>query len=212
MNIDDRDPVAHFYFDPNKHDTLKTEALLRSYVKQFLRHSYRTQKQLPAQVPITVRRMFGSTTCRIDHTQLLKHLLEPLIQIFERSFLVVDGLDLCSPEEYNIVLDCFSILMRTTPVKIVICGRGELNITTRLPDSKRLEVTRARASGDVASFIKQYIGESDRKHGPITDDADTKALIEETLVREAGHMYVQTKLHFSSFRGIRQEQRYMTDD
>ncbi|KAH0396665.1 phospholipase, patatin family protein, partial [Aureobasidium melanogenum] len=39
-------PVAHFYFDPNKHDTLTTDALLRSYVKQLLRYVYKTQKKL----------------------------------------------------------------------------------------------------------------------------------------------------------------------
>lgn len=114
--------------------------------------------------------------------------------MFERSFLVVDGLDLCSPQEYKIALECFLTLMRTSPVKIVICGRDELNVTTQLPGSKRLEVTRAKASSDVASFITQYIEESDRKNGLLLNDAGVKALIEEILVREAGHMYVWTAL------------------
>jgi hypothetical protein len=181
---------VHFYFDSNQHDTLTTNALLRSYVKQFLRHLYGTHSKPPRQIVNTIKRMFGSPTHPIDHTELVSKILKPLIQRFKGSFLVVDGLDLCSPQEYKTALDCFSSLLQETSVKIIICGRDELNVARRLPGSMRLEVTRARTEDDLALFVEQHIEERNTKDGPISNDTDTLARIRNTLVGQAEGMYV----------------------
>ncbi|KAG9529935.1 ankyrin, partial [Aureobasidium melanogenum] len=156
-------PVVHFYFDSNNRNTLTADALLRSYVKQFLRYLYKTQKKPPMLISDTIKRIFGKRDYQPDHTQLMQKLLRPLIQHFNSSFLIVDGLDLCSPQEYHIVLECFSSLLKIPSVKIIICGRHELDIARRFPGSERLEVTHEKAAGDVALFIKQYMEQHDIK-------------------------------------------------
>ncbi|KAG9662106.1 ankyrin, partial [Aureobasidium melanogenum] len=150
--LEKNEPVAHFYFDPNKHDTLTTEYLLRSYIKQFLRHLYKTQKKLPVQVSVAIKRMFGAA------------------------------------------LNCFSILLQETPVKIIICGRDELDVARRFPGSVHLEVTRAKAIGDVALFVKQSIEKRNTYDGPISNDTSTIARIRDTLIDQAGEMFLWARL------------------
>jgi hypothetical protein len=132
--------------------------------------------------------MFGSRTYQLDHTQLVEQLLKPLIQRFKGSYLVVDGLDLCSPQEYKAALDCFSRLLQETPVRIIICGRDELDVTRRFPGSMRLEVTRAKTKSDLALFVKQYTKERNMKDGPISNDENTLARIRVTLIDQAEGM------------------------
>jgi hypothetical protein len=182
--------VAHFYFDSNKHDSLTTEALLRSYVKQFLRYLYGTHSEPPRPIVDAIKRIFGSRTYQVDHKQLVGKLLKPLIQSFKGSFIVVDGLDLCLPQEYKTALDCFSSLLQDTSVKVIICGRDELEITMRLPGSVELKITHEKTKDDLALFVKQYIEERNTKDGPISNDGNTLARIKGTLIDQAEGMYV----------------------
>ncbi|KAH0368016.1 phospholipase, patatin family protein, partial [Aureobasidium melanogenum] len=170
-------PIAHFYFDPNEHDTLTTDALLRSYVKQFLRYVYKTQKKL-------------SVTSGVIRQKLLK----PLIEGFESSFLVVDGLDLCSPQEYKIALDCFSSLLQETSVKVIICGRHELDVARRFPGSVRLEITHEKVADDVALFVDRYMEESTLTKRPLSDNASTMARVKEELIEQAKEMFLWARL------------------
>ncbi|KAH0160893.1 ankyrin, partial [Aureobasidium melanogenum] len=170
-------PVAHFYFDPNKHDTLTTDALLRSYVKQLLRYAYKTQKK-PSVTPGVIR----------------QNLLKPLIQGFESSFLIVDGLDLCPPQEYKIALDCFSSLLQETSVKVIICGRHELDVARRFPGSVRFEVTHEKVADDVALFVDGYMEESIITKRPLSNNASTMARVKEGLVEQAKEMFLWARL------------------
>jgi hypothetical protein len=193
--------VAHFYFDPNQHDTLTTKALLLSYAKQFLRHSYGTHSVPPRPIINAFKRMFSSRTDQHDHTQLVEKLLKPLIQSFKGSFLVVDGLDLCSPQEYKTALCCFSSLLQGTSVKIIICGRDELNVTMRLPGSVELKITHKKTKDDLSLFVKQYIEERNTRDGPISNDGHTLARIRDTLINQAEGMYVYNPVSDFPFVG-----------
>ena len=102
----------------------------------------------------------------------------------------MDGLDSCSPQEYRVALDCFSSLLHETSVRIVICGRDELNVTERLPGSMRLKVTRTKTKGDLALFVKQHIEDHNIRQGPISNDSSTVARVADTLIDQAGGMYV----------------------
>ncbi|KAG9839762.1 ankyrin, partial [Aureobasidium melanogenum] len=192
--LDKNEPVAHFYFDPNKHDTLTTEDLLRSYIKQFLRHLYKSHKKPPVQISIAIKRIFGVRAYKTSCNELIQELLKPLLQEFQQSSLVVDGLDLCLVDEYKTALDCFSTLLQETPVKIVVCGRDELDVARRFPGSLHIEVTRAKSIGDVALFVKQYIEERNTHDGPISNDASTLARIRDTLIVQAGEMLLWARL------------------
>ncbi|KAG9672833.1 phospholipase, patatin family protein, partial [Aureobasidium melanogenum] len=186
-------PVAHFYFDPNKHDTLTTDALLRSYVKQLLRYAYKTQKK-PSVTSGVIRRMFGSPANRPDHIQLIENLLKPLIRGFESSFLIVDGLDLCPPQEYKIALDCFSSLLQETSVKVIICGRHELDVARRFPGSVRFEITHEKVADDVALFVDRYMQESIITKRPLSNNASTMARVKKELVEQAKEMFLWARL------------------
>ena len=119
----------------------------------------------------------------------MEKLLKPLMQRFVGGFLVVDGLDLCPPHEYKTALDCFSCLLKETSVKIIICGRDELNVTQRFIGSIRLEISRSKTKGDLALFINQYIEERNVRDGLIMNDGDTLARIKDTLIGQAEGMY-----------------------
>jgi hypothetical protein len=134
--------------------------------------------------------MFGSSAYQFDRTELVEAVLKPLIQEFESSFLVVDGLDLCSPQEYKTALDCFSGMVKELSVNIIICGRDELNVTGQIPGSVRYEVTRAKTRGDLALFINHYIEDRNTKDESITDDGHTLARIRDALIDQAEGMYV----------------------
>jgi hypothetical protein len=190
LDLGVQEPVAHFYFDSNQHDLLTTEALLRSYIKQFLRHLYKIKKKPSVQVAVAIRRMFGSRTYHFDHTELMRVLLKPLIQQFKGSFLVVDGLDMCSPQECKVALGCFSSLIQNTSAKVIVCGRDELEVTRRLPKTVRIQVTHAQTADDVRLFVEKYLEERSTYDGPISDDASTNARIKDTLIEQAGEMYV----------------------
>ncbi|KAH0040806.1 phospholipase, patatin family protein, partial [Aureobasidium melanogenum] len=150
-------PVIHFYFDSNKHSMLTADALFRSYVKQLLRYLYMSERRPSVLISNTLKRMFGKHNYRSDPNQLIEKLLKPLLQHFDSSFLVVDGLDLCSPKEYDIVLRSLSSLLKATSIKVIICGRHELEVARRCPGSSRLEVTQKKVAGDVALFVNQYL-------------------------------------------------------
>jgi hypothetical protein len=167
---------------------LTTAALLRSYVKQFLRHLYGVHSEPPRPIVDTIKRLFGSRTKQIDTTELVDKILKPLIQKFKGSFLVVDGLDLCSPQECKTALDCFSSLLQETSAKLIICGRDELNVTRRLPGSMRLRITRAKTKRDLELFVKQYIEDRILKDGPRSNDENTLARIKDTLIDHAEGM------------------------
>jgi hypothetical protein len=139
---------------------------------------------------MAIKRMFGSYTNQNDLTELVEVLLKPLIEEFKNSFLVVDGLDLCAPQECRIALGCFSILLRDTSVRVIICGRDELDVTMRLPGSVELKVTKEKTASDLALFIKGYIEERNTNEGPISNDGSTLARIRDTLIDQAEGMYV----------------------
>jgi hypothetical protein len=102
----------------------------------------------------------------------------------------VDGLDLCSPQEYKTALDCFSGMVKELSVNIIICGRDELNVTGQIPGSVRYEVTRAKTRGDLALFINHYIEDRNTKDESITDNGHTLARIRDALIDQAEGMYV----------------------
>jgi len=141
---------------------------------------------------IAIKRVFGSHTYQIDLTELVEVILKPLIKEFETSFLVVDGLDLCSPQECENALDCLSNLVQQTSVQVIISGRDELNVTTRLAGSVQLKVTHEKTAGDLALFVKQYIEERNKKKGAISNNASTIARIRDTLIDQAKGMYVKS--------------------
>jgi hypothetical protein len=176
---------------------LTTVALLRSCVKQFLRHLHGTQSEPPRQIVNIIKFMFSSRTTQVDNAQLVEQLLKPLIQRFKSSFIVVDGLDLCSPQEYKTALDCFSSLLQETPVRIIICGRDELDVTGRLVGSVHLEVTRAKTQSDLALFITHYIKERNTRDESITNDGNTLDRIRDTLIDQAEGMYVCSPVFLS---------------
>ncbi|THY79996.1 ankyrin, partial [Aureobasidium pullulans] len=148
--------VAHVYFDSEKRDSLKATDLFRSYVKQFLRHLYTRRQKPPRAVILALRRMFGSRVTNPSCSEILRELLLPLISEVEGTVLVVDGLDLCARDEYLDALVCFASILEKTSAKVVICGRDELDIKSRLPGSIRLEVTAARNKDDIAVSTFQH--------------------------------------------------------
>lgn len=132
--------------------------------------------------------MFGSPANRPDHIQLIENLLKPLIRGFESSFLIVDGLDLCPPQEYKIALDCFSSLLQETSVKVIICGRHELDVARRFPGSVRFEITHEKVADDVALFVDRYMQESIITKRPLSNNASTMARVKKELVEQAKEM------------------------
>lgn len=124
-------------------------------------------------------------------------LLIPLLCECKEAFLVVDGLDLCSKEEYEKALKCFTSILEKSPVKVVICGRAELDVEHRLPDSMRLDVTATKNKDDIAVFIKHRVEERSTYDGPISNNASTVAEVVDTLISEANGMYVNTRLEFN---------------
>ncbi|THY82077.1 ankyrin, partial [Aureobasidium pullulans] len=182
--------VAHVYFDSEKRDSLKATDLFRSYVKQFLRHMYTRRQKPPRAVVLTLRRMFGSRVTNPSCSEILRDLLLPLISEVEGTVLVVDGLDLCARDEYLDAIVCFANILEKTSAKVVICGRDELDIKSRLPGSIRLEVTAARNKGDIAVYVKHHVEKRSMYDGPISNNPNTVTQIIETLINKANGMYV----------------------
>ncbi|THY95631.1 ankyrin [Aureobasidium pullulans] len=182
--------VAHVYFDSEKRDSLKATDLFRSYVKQFLRHLYTRRQKPPRAVILALRRMFGSRVTNSSCSEILRELLLPLISEVEGTVLVVDGLDLCARDEYLDALVCFASILEKTSAKVVICGRDELDIKSRLSGSIRLEVTAARNKDDIAVYVKHHVEKRSMYDGPISNNPNTVTQIIETLINKANGMYV----------------------
>ena len=180
--------VAHVYFDSEKRDSLKATDLFRSYVKQFLRHLYTRRQKPPRAVILALRRMFGSRVTNPSCSEILRELLLPLISEVEGTVLVVDGLDLCARDEYLDALVCFASILEKTSAKVVICGRDELDIKSRLPGSIRLEVTAARNKDDIAVYVKHHVKKRSMYDGPISNNPNTVTQIIETLINKANGM------------------------
>jgi hypothetical protein len=104
---------------------------------------------------------------------------------------VVDGLDLCSPQECEIALGCLSSLLQQTSVQVIICGRDELDVATRLTGSVQLKITYEDTADDLALFVKRYIEQRNKRDGPISNNAGTRARIRDTLIDQARGMYVR---------------------
>ncbi|THW87027.1 ankyrin [Aureobasidium pullulans] len=189
-----RDFVAHVYFDSEKRDSLKATDLFRSYVKQFLRHLYTRRQKPPRAVILALRRMFGSRVTNPSCSEILRELLLPLISEVEGTVLVVDGLDLCARDEYLDALVCFASILEKTSAKVVICGRDELDIKSRLPGSIRLEVTAARNQDDIAVYVKHHVKKRSIFDGPISNNSNTVTQIIETLINKANGMFLWARL------------------
>ncbi|CAC9889979.1 unnamed protein product, partial [Aureobasidium pullulans] len=186
--------VAHVYFDSEKRDSLKATDLFRSYVKQFLRHLYTRRQKPPRAVILALRRMFGSRVTNPSCSEILRELLLPLISEVEGTVLVVDGLDLCARDEYLDALVCFASILEKTSAKVVICGRDELDIKSRLPGSIRLEVTAARNKDDIAVYVKHHVEKRSIYDGPISNNPNTVTQIIETLINKANGMFLWARL------------------
>lgn len=134
--------------------------------------------------------MFGSRVTNPSCSEILRELLLPLISEVEGTVLVVDGLDLCARDEYLDALVCFASILEKTSAKVVICGRDELDIKSRLPGSIRLEVTAARNKDDIAVYVKHHVEKRSMYDGPISNNPNTVTQIIETLINKANGMYV----------------------
>ncbi|THY48561.1 ankyrin [Aureobasidium pullulans] len=186
--------VAHVYFDSEKRDSLKATDLFRSYVKQFLRHLYTRRQKPPKDVILALRRMFGSRVSDPSCSEVLRELLLPLISEAAGTVLVVDGLDLCARDEYLVALACFASILELTSAKVVICGRDELDIKSRLPGSTRLEVSAARNQDDIAVYVKHHVEKRSIYDGPISNNSNTVTQIIETLINKANGMFLWARL------------------
>ncbi|KAI5236675.1 phospholipase, patatin family protein [Aureobasidium subglaciale] len=181
-------PVVHFYFDPDKHDMLTTEGLLRSYVKQLLRHIHRMEKRPPLPVTAAIKRMFGTSICNIDCTELVNLVLKPILHEIGLTFFVVDGLDLCPTEEYKRALSLLSSLLEDPRITVIVSGRDELEVDRRIVGSSRLEVPRTGHHDDVAKFVTEYIRKKTAEDGPISDKPETIERIRRALIDQAKEM------------------------
>ncbi|THY19635.1 ankyrin [Aureobasidium pullulans] len=186
--------VAHVYFDSEKRDSLKATDLFRSYVKQFLRHLYTRQQKPPRDVVLALRRMFGSRVSNPSCSEVLRELLLPLISEVAGTVLVVDGLDLCARDEYLGALACFASILELTSAKVIICGRDELDIKSRLPGSTRLEVSAARNQDDIAVYVKHHVEKRSIYDGPISNNSNTVTQIIKTLINKANGMFLWARL------------------
>ncbi|THW17766.1 ankyrin, partial [Aureobasidium pullulans] len=138
--------------------------------------------------------MFGSRVTNSSCSEILRELLLPLISEVEGTVLVVDGLDLCARDEYLDALVCFASILEKTSAKVVICGRDELDIKSRLPGSIRLEVTAARNKDDIAVYVKHHVEKRSMYDGPISNNPNTVTQIIETLINKANGMFLWARL------------------
>lgn len=185
--------MVHFYFDGNQRDVLKAEDLMRSCVKQLLRHLYRPDSSLSEVIRLAVIRFFKLGAQPPTYEEIVQSLLIPLIRHFENLTVAVDGLDVCAREEYSRALETLNEIRGVSSVKILVSGRRELEIARCLPGAIHIQITSDEIGPDMALFVVDRIN-SRMRHKRLSDNQKMVHHMKETLIKKAMGMYVKTKI------------------
>lgn len=180
-------PVMHFYFDGNQRDVLKAEDLMRSCIKQLLRHLYQTDLSPSEVIRLAAVRLFKIGAQRPTYDEIVHSLLIPLIRQFQNLTIAVDGLDVCSREECSRALETLNEIREVSSVKIFVSGRGELEIARRLPKSFHVRMTSDGIGSDIALFVIHSINVRMRDKR-LSDNRKTIQCMKQALIERATGM------------------------
>jgi hypothetical protein len=144
--------ISYYYCDYSDLPTLNISSVLGTIIKQLLERF----TDIPGDVEGKLNQCYRSGTKIPDHN-LLAAILYSVVDLFSRVFILIDGIDELGKEEQNIVLSVVKRLgqLKSIEVKVFVSSRREETyITKSLQNFRRIDLSTANTTSDIACFIK----------------------------------------------------------
>ncbi|KAJ5175432.1 uncharacterized protein N7482_001309 [Penicillium canariense] len=153
---------AFFYCDKNEPSRAQAQSILQSYVRQLSTTASNPESpQIKLQETYSENREKGST---FTLDQCKKQILASL-GIYQKTTLVVDAMDECSPESRDELIEALKefVAQSKKPVKIFISSRPDPDIQRQLEDAPGLSVDASDNQEDIRSYLQGQIDKFAKK-------------------------------------------------
>ncbi|KAK2756370.1 nacht domain protein [Colletotrichum kahawae] len=184
QNLPPNCSVAYLFVRFDDGNSRLTDTILRSLIFQGLA-GHEVQDSLMELLEKSVSSNF--------ERDLLLSLLDHSISLLEKTFLIVDGLDQCSPDEQHALLQSFSRLIQTPhnkeSVKILISSRESMSkeVDGALAPTKHLRIGLADTNADLARYAEEVLLEKRRqKHLRVRDGTIMDEIVDKLRIGGEG--------------------------
>ncbi|PTB67230.1 ankyrin, partial [Trichoderma citrinoviride] len=205
-DAEDDQGFAFFYCERGSADLSEPISVLRSFVRQLsIVPCYPNLMQNKyIQLYREKRKQGSNLSIKECRDQLLVS-----ANLYPRTTLILDGLDECNPEERWKLIDVLSELVNQAEnsVKLFISSRREQDIAAHLDSHNVIEINAGDNWQDIANFVKQRIGETEKTGRWNSISKVLKDKVEKTVCEKSQGMFRWTYLQMDQLSKCRQEKQ-----
>ncbi|EPE36575.1 Ankyrin repeat-containing protein [Glarea lozoyensis ATCC 20868] len=149
------DAIAYFYCDAGRGKSL---GVLSSLLRQLASSRNGQSIQQPLFDAYMIKKKNGFASKALGVGDIQQELLN-IVDIFPRTFIVVDALDECQKDVQAVLIKTLNSLVGKTsrPVKVLLSSRPEPYIRDLLGDVVEVEVDKSGNSKDISKFIHESV-------------------------------------------------------
>lgn len=134
---------------------------------------------------------FGMENRQPDVRELVANIVIPLMAIFEKVVVVVDGPEICDQREQQELWRQLTNITEHknagTRIRIVIGSQDHTNVTDHLPNTKRLRLDDGFSAIDIGTYVDNKIACYSRS-GQILSDESLRLEVQQLLKAKANGM------------------------
>jgi len=153
--------TIHFFCDYADQKTLCAIEIFGSLAKQLLS----TFNQIPKEMEKMIRDAYGDGTLIPDASTVLDILLAA-VKLFNRVYIVLDGVDECKGEDRLEVIAAIRTMSSADPeesaLRLFVSSRADVDFERALEYSIHLQVNAKNISPDIKSFIAGIVKDKER--------------------------------------------------
>ncbi|KAH7397433.1 hypothetical protein BKA66DRAFT_241811 [Pyrenochaeta sp. MPI-SDFR-AT-0127] len=181
--------VIYYYCDFAENSSLEPICLLSSLIKQVLERVPLDQFTDSFDCPLKEGKPAPNLQKTLDY-------LADLIKIFDRAYIILDGLDQLTTDGQTVVLDIIQNLLYNATIisKIFVTSRLEEYIIKRsLKSHKTIQLSNGCTQDDMELFITESITSTLIPQNPLLKDARLREDVIKALLKGANGMYLWVK-------------------
>ncbi|KAI0188850.1 WD40 repeat-like protein [Astrocystis sublimbata] len=185
--------IAYFYFKQTEPNKVSHNNLLRALLLQLAEQDSTISDHL---LGITS----GIDAINLRSSQKLEGLVKTALESFSRSYIVLDGLDECAPEEAKKVLNWFLSLTdngRTgakTMLRVLFCGQRDGTLDKLLSDQPSISLEVPEHTEDINQYCRN-LGAKIRMKFQITPEIEDKIVAKVSTESQGMFLYARVVLH-----------------
>ena len=176
--------MLHVFVDFNFRRALD---IIQSLIKQLLGYLVKYNSSCPLNVRDSIEVYFGLQSQPGEITELIRDVLQPLLQAVDFVYIVLDGLDECESSEATDLLEALNHLVEWNKMRLLVSGRESLSVNNVILKTQRIWIASNDASRDIKTLTDALIGFKSRQR-KLVDDEDSMIRVREVLCNNAQGM------------------------